>query len=751
MSAVIHRLHRSPRALCVLLGAAPFVCFFSATALSDQTFVRGRINDDAAIDISDPIFALDYLFLGGETPRCLKAADVNDDGAVDISDPVYLLFSLFQAGPNPPPPYPDPGTDPTADGLTCFDQAVTDLAVDPYLFTLSQLGETRQLAVSGKVGGVLADLTSSTTGTTYQTSDPKVALVYRDGLVESKASGSATITVQNRGASAQASLPVTIGALPTGYIVLAANDLGMHCVDREFSIYSILPPFNVFHAQVVRRTAGGMPAIVDGTEATLRYSPVVDARGSLNMRSIGKSDFWDHVQQLFGAALAPGQGLLGAYMADDAPQAGPQPMAYNAANRWFSGEGVPALDTDDGGAKNSYPLIRVTARNPATQEFLARLDIVVPVSSETDCQNCHATGGIAASGAGVTWATDADREVQTKKNVLLLHDQRIGTNLMGQRPVLCARCHYSRALDLSGAGPQGSQIGKVVFSEAMHRFHGNLVDGAQQPVFPPLGDALSTCHQCHPGRITRCLRGSMASAGLECRNCHGDMRATGGQFPLAAGGSTDGQNDGGSRRPWFDLPRCQSCHTGDAVEHLSGAGLVAAPDGIRLSQAYQTGDLAASPILAVNKRFAENDGTLFRFSKGHGGLACESCHGSTHAEWAVADPAANDNVAASQLQGHTGRVMECGVCHAAGTLGRVTGGPHGLHNVNDQGWANGGHENFYRSDPQGCKACHGASLEGTALARVAADRTFNVEEAGTVHLAKGSMVSCDLCHGRPGL
>jgi len=28
-------------------------------------------------------------------------------------------------------------------------------------------------------------------------------------------------------------------------VLLAFNDLGMHCLDREFSIFSILPPFSV--------------------------------------------------------------------------------------------------------------------------------------------------------------------------------------------------------------------------------------------------------------------------------------------------------------------------------------------------------------------------------------------------------------------------------------------------------------------------------------------------------------------------
>ena len=39
--------------------------------------------------------------------------------------------------------------------------------------------------------------------------------------------------------------------------VLAANDLGMHCIDSEFSVFSILPPYNVVNAQVVRRDGSG--------------------------------------------------------------------------------------------------------------------------------------------------------------------------------------------------------------------------------------------------------------------------------------------------------------------------------------------------------------------------------------------------------------------------------------------------------------------------------------------------------------
>ena len=47
----------------------------------------------------------------------------------------------------------------------------------------------------------------------------------------------------------------------TDTVVLAFNDLGMHCLDREFSIFSILPPFNVVNAQVIVQDGNGKPAV----------------------------------------------------------------------------------------------------------------------------------------------------------------------------------------------------------------------------------------------------------------------------------------------------------------------------------------------------------------------------------------------------------------------------------------------------------------------------------------------------------
>src|SRR5512147_1382020 len=87
-------------------------------------------------------------------------------------------------------------------------------------------------------------------------------------------------------------------AQSTSWTMVAWNDLGMHCMDRDFAIFSILPPFNVIHAQLV----DGAGQFVDPPPAgtTVTYEAVADPRGSMNRSSIGRTNFWDHVEALFG-------------------------------------------------------------------------------------------------------------------------------------------------------------------------------------------------------------------------------------------------------------------------------------------------------------------------------------------------------------------------------------------------------------------------------------------------------------------
>ncbi|MEN8176998.1 MAG: cytochrome C [Pseudomonadota bacterium] len=548
--------------------------------------------------------------------------------------------------------------------------------------------------------------------------------------------------------------------------VLAFNDLGMHCADLDYSTFVILPPFNVVHAHVIEK--GAEPRILSSLEVDVDYKAVEDAdllsdsinTTSQNQSGVWKTNFWDinpdsgntYVFDLFGIDPQPDEGLafgqtmpgiLNPYTAND-------PQAFNHFDpdkMWFAADGIPILPIDDAGEPNPYPLMQVSASNPANGDILASQDVVLPVASEADCQNCHAIGEVGAIRDGVDFVfpeddTDANSILQAAKiNILLLHDAKHPTDLFNQQPVLCAGCHYSVALDLAGTGPAGEQLAHDKMSQVMHGHHGELTDPATGDLlFPTDGTLEETCYQCHPGKTTKCLRGAMGNAGIVCQDCHGGM--------LAVGNET--------REPWLDEPRCESCHTGDAVNNLAGdmdtvvnaLDVDGNTDGIRLRQAWYEGDLTATPITETGSIFAEDDNQLYRNSLGHGGVACEACHGSTHAIWPIANPDANDNEAAKQLQGYSGTIIECGVCHTSLPL-TPDGGPHGMHNVNSSSW-NLEHEDFYEDNPNACKACHGLNLEGTVLSRTATDRQLYRDDDGDkISVPKGTPISCTLCHGYP--
>ena len=82
-------------------------------------FFRGDANADGELDISDPVTLLRSQFHGDAVVRCDDAGDSNDDGKLDIADAVYVFRYLFQGGDAPGAPFPEPGWDPTGDGLGC--------------------------------------------------------------------------------------------------------------------------------------------------------------------------------------------------------------------------------------------------------------------------------------------------------------------------------------------------------------------------------------------------------------------------------------------------------------------------------------------------------------------------------------------------------------------------------------------------------------------------------------------------------
>jgi len=239
----------------------------------------------------------------------------------------------------------------------------------------------------------------------------------------------------------------------------------------------------------------------------------------------------------------------------------------------------------------------------------------------------------------------------------------------------------------------------------------------------------AACYRCHPGSTTKCLRGAMGSAvaadgsmEMQCQSCHGNMSTVGSI----------------NRVGWFMEPNCQSCHTGPAT-HNNGQ--------IRYASAF----VGSTPRVPVDSLFATSTNTpapglsLFRFSQGHGGLQCEACHGSTHAEFPSSHD--NDNLRDIQLQGHAGVMIECTACHVT-MPSTVIGGPHGMHPVG-QTWVNQ-HGDLIEGGSATraqCQACHGLDYRGTVLSRAQADR--QLVGVLSVQLFRGAQVGCYTCHNGP--
>ncbi len=444
---------------------------------------------------------------------------------------------------------------------------------------------------------------------------------------------------------------------------------------------------------------------------------------------------------------------------------------------------------------------------------IASVDAVVPVASEITCYKCHASaqdggGGLAACIPGVdancttqgsaysrtafqiataaddrsVYSADIKREWAVANNIVRLHDALNGTDLKEATPVVCQTCHYSPAIDIAQVGPKGtddsdgngrSQKIHHTNSRALHAFHGAL---GVFPTMPPASDPQrldtngkpvvndfvrttleNSCYLCHPGKTTHCLRGAMFNGGLVCQDCHGNLPQIGDDFSEGFSSATPfpGGMSAGKRIPWANEPGCQSCHTGDATDNLTAdPNVIPARDGIRLLSAYRTNDPSAKPIVAANRRFAENvadsgEQILFRASKdSHSKLSCQVCHGSPHAEWPVVGSAgsdiANDNIAAIQLQGHDGVIIECTACHTAPP--DKMNGPHGMHAVG-QTWVSQ-HPTWAKRDKNSCRVCHGAKGEGTVLSKIRADRSISLF-SGRRTLANGSLLTCSVCHRNP--
>ncbi len=217
------------------------------------------------------------------------------------------------------------------------------------------------------------------------------------------------------------------------------------------------------------------------------------------------------------------------------------PFGYVAENvNWYEGAGVPLAAYDDFGYENSYPLVRVEAKQGNTT--VATIDTVLPISGEASCINCHSdpsdvqnsrtsqpTDTLVTAGLPVAVSLDdpdqnlpidVSTEYAADINILRLHDLKHGANyvdtagastrcdvtanagngdancliniaLVQGKPAVCQTCHYTPALDLAQVGPVAGAVGtdangrnQVAHpsnSNVMHSHHGGLGN-----LFPPM-------------------------------------------------------------------------------------------------------------------------------------------------------------------------------------------------------------------------------------------------------------------------
>jgi hypothetical protein len=80
---------------------------------------RGDVDGSGALELSDAVVLVSFLFRGGDAPPCTKSADADDNGRLNASDAVAVLRFLFGGGSALPEPFAACGSDATPDHLEC--------------------------------------------------------------------------------------------------------------------------------------------------------------------------------------------------------------------------------------------------------------------------------------------------------------------------------------------------------------------------------------------------------------------------------------------------------------------------------------------------------------------------------------------------------------------------------------------------------------------------------------------------------
>jgi hypothetical protein len=64
-------------------------------------YLCGDANDDKIINVSDAVYIINFVFIGGLEPIPYEAGDANCDGVVNVSDAVWIINYVFIGGNEP--------------------------------------------------------------------------------------------------------------------------------------------------------------------------------------------------------------------------------------------------------------------------------------------------------------------------------------------------------------------------------------------------------------------------------------------------------------------------------------------------------------------------------------------------------------------------------------------------------------------------------------------------------------------------
>ncbi|NDY42844.1 hypothetical protein G3N55_08305, partial [Dissulfurirhabdus thermomarina] len=444
-------------------------------------------------------------------------------------------------------------------------------------------------------------------------------------------------------------------------VVIATNDLGMHCSCPGAETFVVLPPFNTLRAQVFERNGDNPSILSNPADIRVEYALVENTDQSL------KNDPYFQNWITYGPKLFPGfsfvrgdgriQGLTGATLSGE----------MEAKDGWWEVTGIPAFPAlDPNGVeidpfdpanpkRNPYLTAEIKVYDRATDQLLARTTTVVPVAFG-GCCNCHLD---VAQDYGRPRTPRGSFEVMG-----MLHEQNgsgidiskidpDGDGVGG--PIRCSQCHLDPAMgETSPPGIPGYPTSSKTFSEVVHKFH---AESPAVQAYDP--DIASNCYDCHPGNGVNCFRGHHKAKGLWCTDCHGDLNRR-----VAEGQLKD---------PWSPstLPKCEGCH-------------------------YNTGE---------GRGFQNVFGGNFLNSKGHKGdsVLCSTCHGAPHALYPSS--LTKDNAQPNALQGSDMAIGTCDVCHSGKS--NSWGVPPHQGTPGYAGGSGGGTVDAAKELGTTCVSCHG--------------------------------------------